>query len=511
MRVLLLAPRYHGGGASVRWAHAVLAAARHPPGARGILILSTANVTDDEHFLTRVERLDNEHAELALALYYDSGLVRHLLAEVELPDATERVAIALDDPAEGPFIIVARDGGFVTCLGRGMRPGADKPVVTRQRLDAIAGRVEGLRRAITEGGTGLRHCRRLIKELLVVGDGLSREKFEQLGRLTPLLDRHYFLGLVRSLDDAHNAYQRVARARRITAPRHAEALRGYWRSVWAMSHFALLLAAAGPQVLHGLFEALEERSPVHVGRRAKLLPAELTSLGVTSFAARGAWVASKIPKTLLPDLKQSWLEPSMPNDVISFGLGLCAIGMRHRKLRAEVHKALNRAGPAGEGPLPAALRKLVAEGYDVAIEASAPLREHMIATGRALLDKVAARMGPAAQEVYARVPDEVAVSMLLALSMSLHGTTTGVVRLIEWLPWLVEAEATDFYVPAAYLPLRGNTATVREAIALVEPRRKHDYPHGASSVAVTEPLRKRPCPCGSGKKYKHCCGANDAG
>ena len=33
----------------------------------------------------------------------------------------EGVAISLDDPSEGPFVVVTREGRFVTCLGAGMR------------------------------------------------------------------------------------------------------------------------------------------------------------------------------------------------------------------------------------------------------------------------------------------------------------------------------------------------------------------------------------------------------
>src|SRR5690606_16171925 len=133
----------------------------------------------DAHFLTRIQRLESEHAELALALYHDSELVRFVLSKVELADAVERVAISLGDPERGPFIIVARDGGFVTCLGVGMRPGDDKPLITRRQLDAISGRVDGLRRAMSEAESSMSHTRRLLRRVLEAGDRLTREEFEQ--------------------------------------------------------------------------------------------------------------------------------------------------------------------------------------------------------------------------------------------------------------------------------------------------------------------------------------------
>jgi SEC-C motif len=464
-------------------------------------------VSHDQHFLTRIERLEGAHAELALALYYDSSLVRYVLSQVELPDAAERVALSLDDPEQGPFIIVARDGGFVTCLGAGMRPGADKPVVTRQRLDAIAGRIEALRRAMDEAESSTTRCRRLVRHVLEAGDRLTREDFQQLSRLTPLLSGYYFQALVSSLDNSLNAYARVERARRFTAPRHAKALRYYWSSTWSMAHFSLLLAADGPRIFDELFAALEMRAPEYVGARSKLLPWALVRLGVTSFAARGAWVASKLPRTLLPDLKQSWLAPGSANCVLSFGLGLCAIGMRHRRLRAEVHKVLSRPAQAEEAPLPAALRKVLASGYELGIEAPEPLREQVFALAREFLDRMGKRMGPAAKQWFDHVPDDIAVTTLLSLPLDLHADNTGVLHLIGWLPWLVKAEAADFYLPAAYIGLRERKWTASEAAVLVEPRRNHDHPRGITSIDVGEPQRKRPCPCGSGKKYKRCCGA----
>jgi hypothetical protein len=75
-----------------------------------------------EHFLSRLDRLASAEVELALELYRDPGLLRAVLQVVKLPDAAERVAISLDDSAAGPYLVVTRDGHFVTCLARGMRP-----------------------------------------------------------------------------------------------------------------------------------------------------------------------------------------------------------------------------------------------------------------------------------------------------------------------------------------------------------------------------------------------------
>jgi hypothetical protein len=98
------------------------------------------------HFLTRLARINRAETELALSLYYDLPLVKTilLLHAPDFTDATKRVAISLDHPKEGPFIIVSCAGRFITCLARGMRVW-QHPIVTRKQLDATIARVLDLR------------------------------------------------------------------------------------------------------------------------------------------------------------------------------------------------------------------------------------------------------------------------------------------------------------------------------------------------------------------------------
>ncbi len=88
------------------------------------------------HFLERLDRVTREQTEFALELYRDDAAVRYVLERANLADDVDRVALAIDDPKEGPFIIVTRDGRFVTCLARGMHQ--DRPVIPRPRIDAAA-------------------------------------------------------------------------------------------------------------------------------------------------------------------------------------------------------------------------------------------------------------------------------------------------------------------------------------------------------------------------------------
>ena len=81
------------------------------------------------HFLSRLDRVSLQEVELSLGLYNNPALLRFILARSGLPKDAERVAISLDDRNEGPFLIVTRDGRFVTCLARGMVH--DLPLVRR--------------------------------------------------------------------------------------------------------------------------------------------------------------------------------------------------------------------------------------------------------------------------------------------------------------------------------------------------------------------------------------------
>ena len=100
----------------------------------------------DRHFLSRLDRLNDEHLAIALSLYRDAPLTKTILflESFWFPDDARRVAISLDDPKDGPFVILTRDAHFVTCLGRGMYLG-NMPVIPREALDALCLRVAELR------------------------------------------------------------------------------------------------------------------------------------------------------------------------------------------------------------------------------------------------------------------------------------------------------------------------------------------------------------------------------
>ncbi len=165
------------------------------------------------HFLSRLDRVSVPHVELALSLYNDVDLLRYVLARARLPEGADRAAISLDHPERGPFLVVSRDGRFVTCLGEGMSCG-DLPVVTRGQLDGIAAKAGDLRvrfeacqrLAGAAGGMG-----KLIRRIYEAGDELSREEFVAISALHPL----YTLEFVRCL---YGAGEHLREAREVLLP-----------------------------------------------------------------------------------------------------------------------------------------------------------------------------------------------------------------------------------------------------------------------------------------------------
>ena len=140
------------------------------------------------HFLERLDRVTRAQTEFALELYRDHEAVAYVLDRVNLPDGAGRVALAIDDAREGPFVIVTRDGRFVTCLGAGMQH--ELPVVPRPQIDALLAKVAEKRarkeiaqrelRPDEEEGT-------IFQRIISRGSRFAREDFVALTAFEPML------------------------------------------------------------------------------------------------------------------------------------------------------------------------------------------------------------------------------------------------------------------------------------------------------------------------------------
>lgn len=292
-----------------------------------------------EHFLSRLDRLLPSEVDLALELYRDPELLRAVLDAATLPERVERVAISIDDPKQGPFLVVTRSGHFVTCLGRGMRTG-DLPIVTRVELDAISRKVTRLREAIAlakQIGRERGHTR-LLRRLLVASDTVSREDFLAVAAWEPLLGP-MFLDLYLAMGQELLREGPMLRTRRSRRAQDEEALHAYWNLLHAAGHMALLGASTADR------ESFVSLTDQHRGARAAF-SYPLTGTGVITFILKGAWAAARLGKLMLLDYKRALTEDVSLFELLDTLFALLAIGTRAKSTRAEIVKALH-AAPGG--------------------------------------------------------------------------------------------------------------------------------------------------------------------
>lgn len=259
---------------------------------------SQAGVQHAEHFLSRLDRLPRSEVDLALELYRDPELLRAVLDATTLPERVERVAISIDDPVQGPFLVITRSGHFVTCLGRGMRAG-DLPIVTRGELDAISRKVTWLREkmALAKQLGGERGHAHLLRRLLVASDTVSREDFLAVAAWEPLLGPT-FLELYLAMGLELVLQGPMLRTRRSRRAQDEEALHAYWDLLHATGHMALLGASTADR------EQYVSITDHHKGARAAF-SYPLTGTGVVTFILKGAWAAARLGKLMLPDYKRA--------------------------------------------------------------------------------------------------------------------------------------------------------------------------------------------------------------
>jgi hypothetical protein len=467
----------------------------------------------DIHFLERLERLSMPQADFALALYRDPDLVRFVLANVKLPDGVERVALAVENKPDTPYIILARDGGFVTCLGKDMSVG-DQVVVSRERLDRLAAERDEIRQAlarVNDAGSSRQIFRRLYRS----GPALPREDIRTLRAVYPL----YWSELLREaialgdrLQEFRARYRRT-RYRGLNAAAR-EVLRGYWQAQWALGHLIALHGTVAREATASLLPGLpiEEKT-------AACFSWLTTRTMSTPLVLRGAWAAARAGHELLPLYRLKFEQAGTLLTFLDSLVGLTAIGLRHRKLLGEVRKFLARRRNPALAP--------DAGNFDAErIGGLLPLYEKVLeddgAAGRALHRHLGVELlrsireaSPPEHPIHGlaasdeeEVPDEIAYLLPLLIDTSLHGDAEALVILPLLMAWVVEADLEQLYLPANTLARLGLDVNMPPDRILVQ---LDDYAlymnrTGPARREAT-PGRNEPCSCGSGKKYKRCCGA----
>jgi hypothetical protein len=453
------------------------------------------------HFLRRLDRLSDPHVELALTLYNDPELLGETLSRARLPDGAARVAIALDDPTLGPFLVVTRDGRFVTCLGRGMHTG-DTPIVTREQLDAAARRVERMREAIAQSrffdsNRGL--LRKKIDALYKDAENVSREQIEDLLRWEPLLGPVFLEACISTGADLLTGRTRVKNITR-PHPRHEATLRAYHQSLYAMAHLYVLVASS-PQGREGLAAILPQR-PDFTWAWAAIRHDNSYVL------YRALWSTARVGKPLLPGQKARLRGELTYYGMADAVLGTAMIGLGHDKLRAEVRKALAAPRtPMAIDPRIGPLGQLLDVLVDVAFDAPEYADELAVQLGRHLLMKNRDNLPERYRwDRLEDVPEELARPAMVLLPRTVITDPDFLPHAFHVLPWLARAQPAELYLPQDFIDGIRDPWSMEQTIEQLQGvRREEGVPAPVRSKGT--PGRNDPCSCGSGKKYKRCCGA----
>jgi hypothetical protein len=464
----------------------------------------------EHHFLSRLDRVSLPHVERALSLYRDHQLVRFLLGHVPLPEGAERVAISLADPVRGPFLIVTRTGRFVTCLGEGMKPGR-LPIVTRERLDGITAK-HGVLRAGFEASQSLGGMKKMMQRLYEAGDALSREEIAAMSDVAPLLRRELFgfiADAAKALADArHRIYDLLGRTDKPKPLWHGM-LEAYYKTFWCALHMEVLLSAHGRE----LFDMVSD------GARRELrtgLTGPFFEHDTDAHVVRAVWSVGKLGRSFLPNYKDAWGEVHTLSEVVEMALSLAQIGLRHVHARGEVRKVITTLPPRfgrAEDAHPGTRR--AAQGLASVAEQVFTEPEVVTARLRDAGARYAVWLGqthlPLGHPHRYAQPEEVPADLALPLSVSRDVSflddrqTVGV--LFYAMPWMARARAEDLYLPRSYVEAlfaapwepEHTLRMFRSAAKLRRVARADQQAEG--------PSRSGPCSCGSGKKYKRCCGA----
>ncbi len=454
------------------------------------------------HFLERLSRASGESSELALELYHTPDILRWVLGRIRIPEDRERVALSLDPQDAGPFLVATREGAFVTCLGRDMKPTGLHLVPHGQlmahRRDWLADRERfALREEIRRSDS---RFDRFMLEILRRGNSVSREEFIAASALQIVLKRHYTLYLAEFSLETWQCFRRMSRGKTLLRA-DDDSLRVFWEMHWGQGHLTLLATMDGPRELEDW---------VTSGLTGILV--DLFRWGEAGLCARALWGLGRLGRSALSFCGRWLREANTDMDWLGAALGIAVIGMRHGKLAAEARRLLESA------PRPQDRTGDAAGYYDaIGSQTLAMIRAAMdnpevfdsfhMKVSRGVVVWLAGELKLAAPFDFSdpeAVPDDLARAVAVSWGHDLRRSERRIEALVGLLPWLARCEAADLYPPQAWTNVTREPWAREVSVRLVDNGIAYwgrEMPH----VAEARPGRNDPCPCGSGKKYKKCC------
>lgn len=460
---------------------------------------------DDEHFLDRLSRLDGPEVSDALALYYSPELVRELLGYARERGHTDRVAISIDDPVEGPFIIVTQTGHFVTTLGRGMSPDEDLPIVPRSVWDARRRESERFREAWTVASAQSKEkISEAAHDLRIKGPSMSREAMTLLMSLSRLSLEQSFLRAWVSHQETLLLAATKLQSRSTWKMLDDDLIAEAERTLWAMGHISVIVGG-------GEFKKRAETDPVIAGLAMMRPSFAAAEVGLIGPLARNIWAVGKLGAIYFRQLKEAFrTAPDMVFE-LDAALGLTAIGLRFSKHRGEIRKLFTIAEQPGETHLEGRRRAIgklasMALGKDNPREAA---RQTIEVLGRRMwfeLNQNAPVGHPCRFESPEEVPPELSLPVIANAHDDLWGDQMLGPAAAMFIPGVCTLEAEEMYYPAKFARLI-EPYRFGPTLKAAYKRMRAYFASIPSTVAEAKPGRNDPCSCGSGRKYKRCCGA----
>ena len=455
----------------------------------------------DSHFLSRLDRVTSEECELALGLYRDHEVVKKLLDHSRLPERAERVAISMDHPREGPFIIVARNGHFVTCLGKGMHV-HNHPVITRGELDAVAAKVQTLReqlRRAREVAPTDSELSKLMKRVGKAGHVMPAEDFEALALWAPMMWGKYLLGFFEAFKSVEG--QRVDLVLGDASREPDDVLEGFWKSVFGMGHLALLSTLGDP-------EPWKEMGKFFTSAKTTLTQ-PLVDQRLAVFAMKAMWMAGRIGEPLIDSYELALLDGEGRVQGYDAILGLAGIAAMNPDLRPRVAAIFGEGKERWAEVANPELRRR--SELIVIAEQTTEMTDFTLETlkfGAQRIVDAGPELAARSEYVYASleaVPERFAVGAVATVTLDWW---EGVAPLLPFtlLPLMSRIEAPHFYLPRG-LASRVAFPWSRDQTIDLLVRPGKGVSRRQPIVAPEKPGRNEPCVCGSGKKYKRCHGA----
>ena len=443
----------------------------------------------DHHFLSRIDRVGWADADLALTLYRDHALVNELILFAGAPSGADRIAISLRDPVEGPFVLVERNGHFVTCLAEGMK--TDLHVIPRAELDTVMTDRQQYRHAadlLFEGDT-----LEFPGPVFQRGEILYREDLPALRAVQPALCNHtrfaiqiVAVELLRGLSTLRTMLSGRQTERKLAARRDA------LECLWSIRNSTLVTGLGTYHVSVQLSRTMPPGATITSG---------VTSLDLSCLALTGWWLVAQVGLDLLPTYVDAFVARQTTGFLGDALGGLVALAARYPDCRSEVRQVLAR-NPDADARAQHMIETTIAvletlERY----EDLAGAVTETIVTGKV----PGLRRALEAQGLRGEVPRAEALCLASNAMFRFLFDPARFLELLVLATGVANCPAEQL-CPSRELPARHATRLSLDKttqLLLGIARRYAPAPVGARSVTVA---RNAPCPCGSGKKAKHCCG-----